>query len=153
MLGWGVPRAVQGCSQRGFCPFWVWMKGTSELSIPNSWKRSQRRDKEGTEGSMQWAGHGKLVPLWGAVSPRRRGETMLRNFGENPSRVLTWFQTAPEPSPLVVQIFNAFIKHCATKHLPSYCAVAILFYRDMHWIFTESVSESQHYKGIFIAIR
>lgn len=81
--------------------------------------------REGT----QWAGHGKLLPLWGATATLQRGvpaETVLGNFGENPSAVLTLFQTSLRHHPLVVQIFNAFSKHCATKHLPSYCAVATL---------------------------
>lgn len=53
-------------------------------------------------------------------------ETMLRNFGENPSPVLTLFQTFLGHQPLIVQIFDAFSKHCASKHLPSSRAVATL---------------------------
>lgn len=46
------------------------------------------------------------------------------------------------PSPNIVQ--------------PNTSQVIVLlqpFQRDLHWIFTESMSKSQHYKGIFIAIR
>lgn len=46
------------------------------------------------------------------------------------------------PSPNIVQ--------------PNTSQVIVLlqpFHRDGHWIFTESVSQSQHYEGIFVAIR
>lgn len=155
---WGVPRAVtvQGCPHRGFCPFWGLMKGTSELSTPSSWKRDLQKEQGGDREGNPVIRTPKIASSQGPLPPCR-GRWLLRQcwgiLGRIPLLSSPYFKhswaISPSlckylmPSPNIVQ---ANTSQVLVLLQPS-------FHGDVHRISPESLSKSQHYQGIFIAVR
>lgn len=111
-----------GLSPQGFLSFLGFEERNLRVQHPQLLEGHCKGHREGTKGRIQWGKHGKCASSLGGHCHLAGEGWLVRQCWGIPVGIpllsSPYFEQYLSCHPLVVQIFNAFFKHCATKHLP-----------------------------------